>query len=67
MGRRSHTLSFSSVSRLREAASASGASGRDGGGGVRGEDERRGELREAATRGLTAERAVAPLEMVVVG
>ena len=57
----SHTRSFSSVSRLREAASTSGASGASGGGVVLLKVERRGELSEEETRGLTADRAVAPL------
>jgi len=59
-GTRPHTRSFSSVSRLREAASASGASGASGGGVVLLKVERRGELSEEETRGLTADRAVAP-------
>lgn len=59
----SHTRSFSSVSRLREVASASETSG--GGVGLL-NAVRRGELSEAETRGLIAERAVAPLVMVVV-
>jgi len=62
---RSHTRSFSSVSRLREAASASDASGPPGGGVGLLNAVRRGELREADTRGLIAERAVAPLVRVV--
>ena len=60
-GKRSHTRSFSSVSRLREAANASETSGASGGGVGLLKLERRGELREAETRGLTADRAVAPL------
>jgi hypothetical protein len=63
-GTRSHTRSFSSVSRLREAASASEASGATGGGVVLLKEVRRGELSEAETRGLMAERAVAPLLIV---
>lgn len=62
---RPHTRSFSSVSRLREAASASWASVLTGGGVVLLREERRGELSEAETRGLMAERAVAPLVIVV--
>jgi len=50
---------------LREAASASEASGPTGGGVVLLKEVRRGELSEAETRGLMAERAVAPLLMVV--
>lgn len=46
---------------MREAASASGASGASGGGVVLLKVERRGELSEEETRGLTADRAVAPL------
>ena len=60
-GTRSHTRSFSSVSRLREATNASGASGASGGGVVLLKVERRGELSEEETRGLTADRAVPPL------
>jgi hypothetical protein len=60
-GTRAHTRSFSSVSRLRDAASTSEASGASGGGVVLLKDERRGELSEEETRGLTADLAVAPL------
>jgi hypothetical protein len=60
-GTRSHTCSFSSVSRLREAVSASRAFGASGGGVVLLKVERRGELSEEETRGLTADRAVPPL------
>jgi hypothetical protein len=59
-GTRSHTRSFSSVSLLREAANAS-ASGASGGGVELLKEDRRGELSEAETRELTADRAVAPL------
>jgi hypothetical protein len=62
---RPHTRSFSSVSRLREAVSASWESVLTGGGVVLLREERRGEFSEAETRGLMAERAVAPLVIVV--
>jgi hypothetical protein len=64
-GTQPHTRSFSSVSRLREAANASWASELTGGGVVLLKEVRRGELSEAETRGLIAERAVAPLVIVV--
>jgi hypothetical protein len=51
------TRSFSSVSRLRAAASASGASG----GVVLLKVEQRGELSEEETQGLTVDRAALPL------
>jgi hypothetical protein len=63
---RLHTRSFSSISRLREAARTSGASWPTGGDVELLKDVRRGELSEAETRGLIAERAVAPLVMFVV-
>jgi hypothetical protein len=63
---RLHTRSFSSVSRFREAASTSWTSWPAGGGVVLLRDVRRGELSEAETRGLIAERAVAPLVILVV-
>jgi hypothetical protein len=59
-GPQSHTRSFSSVSRLRAAASASRASEESGGGVGLLRVERRGEVIEAR---LTADRAVAPLVM----
>ena len=65
-GTRPHTRSFSSVSRLREADSTSAASWLAGGGVGLLKFVRRGELSVAETRGLIAERAVAPLVTLVV-
>jgi len=61
---RPHTRSFSSVSRLREADSTSAASWLVGGGVGLLKVVRRGELSVEETRGLIAERAVAPLVML---
>lgn len=63
-GTRPHTRSFSSVSRLREADSTSAASWLVGGGVGLLKVVRLGELSVEETRGLIAERAVAPLVML---